>query len=92
MYVFYYAVPYNGITSQTQAIPITLSVKNSKTETVYLWWVNYSGAVVFWDEIYSGETSSLPTYATHPWIISTYNGYVLGCYILYEDTAITVSD
>lgn len=70
------AVP-SGLNSSDFSVQVTVIITNSQQDTVYLWWVDYSGNPVLYQSIAPGASITQLTYNTHPWIIAANNGDVI---------------
>ncbi len=53
---------------------VTLDFENYRTDSVSLFWINYSCQEQFYTEIAAGMTMSQPTYDGHEWVIRAANG------------------
>ena len=62
---------------------LNIVIRNQRAETVYFWWVNYSGNAVRYGSISPRGAIRQLTFGTHPWLITNTNGdlitYLVPC-------------
>lgn len=61
--------------------PTEITFRNERPGVVNIFWIDYDGRRHFYRSLERGETQSLNTYATHPWVATDANGNCLGVYI-----------
>ena len=66
---------------------LAVTVHNGRSESLQWWWVNYAGSPVYYSTIRSGSEIIQLTFATHPWLITTLSGDLVGVYIPYTANA-----
>ena len=74
------SVPYQ-LRSITDKQKLTVKVYNGRSEPLQWWWVNYDGNTVYYSTIQAGSEITQLTYGTHPWLITTMSGDVMGVYV-----------
>ncbi len=68
-----------GLQSTTNDLTqATLNFTNSLASAVDLFWINYAGKPVLYDQLEPGGVSMRPTFITHPWVITDTSGNRLG--------------
>ncbi len=80
----------SGLKSGGGSTPLTVTITNNKRDTIYYWWVNYSGNTVLYGSIAPGATIRQPTYSTHPWIVAANNGDLITQVTLHTSNMIVV--
>ncbi len=55
--------------------PVTISVKNNLSESVYVYWIDYNGKEVFYFDLEPKQEKEQETYASHVWIVKTSKGF-----------------
>jgi len=66
---------------------LAITVHNGRSESLQWWWVNYVGNPVYYSTIRSGSEVIQLTFGTHPWLITTLSGDLVGVYIPYTANA-----
>jgi hypothetical protein len=88
------AVPYSPTLKSISSSPqITVRVINKGNEELTLYWVNYSGATISYGTVKAGNTWTVATYGTHPWLIANPRDEIVGIFIPYtaaKDTDIII--
>src|ERR1700730_15340174 len=51
-------------------VPTSVDFENQTTQTVRLYWLNYTGARVFYAAIAPGAAYLQSTFVTHPWVVA----------------------
>jgi hypothetical protein len=64
--------------SETYDQAATLRFENETTSDVLLFWIDYQGKPVLYTRIPAGESTTRPTYMTHPWVVTDLDGNPLG--------------
>jgi len=73
--------------SQNANTQTTVNFVNRSDDPVDVYWVNYEGGVVFYQHLASGESCTVQTYVTHPWVVYDENVPSHGVGFLPVDTA-----
>ena len=88
------AVPYSPTLKSVSASPkITMRVLNHGNEELALYWVDYSGATRPYGKVGAGNTWTVTTYGTHPWLIANPRDEIVGIFVPYtaaRDTDIVI--
>lgn len=53
---------------------------NQGAHTVSIWWLNYKGLRVWYQDLAPGESYTQPTYLTHPWVVTDAQAQCMGLY------------
>lgn len=61
-------------------IPTEIEFVNAHSYPVKIFWLNYAGMRKHYYDLAPGETLVQQTYLTHPWVVETGTGEVLGVY------------
>ena len=69
-------LPY-GVQSVNWNVQLGLTINNLRSETVYVWWVDYLGNAVYYGAISPSSGYLQNSYGTHPWIIAKFNGDII---------------
>lgn len=77
-------MPYKDLRSLEWGRPRTISITNNRADEVSLYWIDYFGVLVFYATIPEQETYVQSTYATHPWVIATADGDIVGIHVPFE--------
>ena len=81
----------DGLRSIGASPQLHLRITNSLSETITVYWVNYSGDAVSYGDVPSGRGIGITTYGTHPWLITTTSDELIGYYVpLRSSVEITV--
>jgi hypothetical protein len=67
--------------------PSSVTFKNSHGTTVTLYWLNYVGARQAFATLKNGETYTVTTYLTNPWLAMDQSGRCIDLYFPDKDTA-----
>ena len=59
-----------SVVSTNGTTPATIDFVNELATNVDVYWINYSGDRVFYEDLTAGSSYDQPTYITHPWIIA----------------------
>jgi hypothetical protein len=58
-----------SLKSQNSNTQTTVNFINQTDDPVDVYWVNYEGGLVFYQHLASGESCTVQTYVTHPWVV-----------------------
>jgi hypothetical protein len=73
------AVPYSPTLKSISSSPqITVRVINNGNEELTLCWVDYSNATTSHGTVNAGNTWTVTTYRTHPWLIANPRDEIVG--------------
>ncbi|MBS1594007.1 MAG: hypothetical protein JST90_06760 [Bacteroidetes bacterium] len=59
----------SGLKSQNSLSPVDVTFTNHCKRTLHINWLDYSGSEVSYKDLADGESWTVPTYLTHPWVI-----------------------
>ena len=65
---------------------------NQGSQTLTIYWVNYQGSAVFFGTLRSGDTYTLYTYTTHPWLVANPRDEVVAVFAPYTTASDTASN
>jgi hypothetical protein len=57
------------VRSQTSEVTLSLTFVNDTTVRVSVYWIDFSGARVFYNSLEPGTSYTQSTYVTHPWVV-----------------------
>ncbi|MUG95159.1 hypothetical protein F7734_23490 [Scytonema sp. UIC 10036] len=66
--------------SRTGKIATEVTFINQRSQTVKVYWLDYSGKRKFYSSIQPGDRVSQSTYVTHPWVVTDTQDNCLGVY------------
>ncbi|MBS1683122.1 MAG: hypothetical protein JSS76_00090 [Bacteroidetes bacterium] len=59
----------SGLKSQNSLTPIDVTFTNHSKRTLHINWLDYNGSEVSYKDLADGDSWTIPTYLTHPWVI-----------------------
>jgi hypothetical protein len=71
----------SALSSQIGADPVSLTFTNRAEGPRKIYWLNYSGKRVLYMTIDTGQSGSLETYPTHPWVITDSSGECVAIFL-----------
>lgn len=66
-----------GARSVSAATSIEVTFANRSSQRVVVWWIDYDGRRVRYASLGPGDSYVQPTFATHPWVVTTGEGTCL---------------
>lgn len=64
----------NDIKSTKGDSPIQVTFKNSRADVIQMYWINYQGVEEKKATISAGDSWTVNTFLTHPWVVRKSNG------------------
>ena len=80
------SIPYE-IRSYIWDTAVTACFYNQETAALNIYWINYEGACVLYNQLSAGDSYCQQTYTSHPWVGLTLSGEMRGIYISFERDA-----
>ena len=81
-----------GLASPEDDNEVVLAIKNSRNTTISLYWIDYDGGRVHYNDLEAGAEFEQITFAGHYWIVIDSDGRALGIYQTpARDATITVT-
>ena len=68
----------------------SFTLVNDTSETLGLWWLNFQGQRVHYQDIPSGQTRHQGTFVTHPWVVADSSGQCIRLFLVTTPTTITI--
>lgn len=70
-----------SIKSDVSDAPTKVVFKNESGSPIKIYWLDYEGKRVFYNELLDGRSYTQDTYMTHPWVVTGPNGQ---CVLLFR--------
>ncbi|HEY9827288.1 MAG TPA: prepilin-type N-terminal cleavage/methylation domain-containing protein [Stenomitos sp.] len=77
--------------SKSSDTPSHLTFSNQKSTPIKLYWLDFAGARVYYQDLAPGEVTTMNSFITHPWVITDPSQVCLGIFVAdTESGAITM--
>ena len=64
------------IKSITWDLPIKIHFDNNSSQDLKVYWIDYNGKPVYYDDVKAGGVYDMNSYVSHPWAIYTRSGEI----------------
>jgi len=69
---------WKGLKSLNAKVSYYLTIRNTSTQWITIWWINYKGGLQMYKKLLPGQSWKTTTYVTHPWVFKNAKGVVFG--------------
>lgn len=77
--------------SKSADTPSNITFLNQKSTPIKLYWLDYAGTRVYYQDLAAGETTTMNSFMTHPWVITDPSQVCLGIFVSDTKTgAVTI--